>query len=82
MKSTTSGKDSDETNLAISSSVSYKAKSHYNAYELKLLTPYSFGKKSLAIIKDLDRDDTLSFESIFCANSLVTSDAKRNVIKV
>ena len=36
LKSTTSGKDSDETNLAISSSVSYKEKSHYNAYELKL----------------------------------------------
>merc|ERR1719342_1309935 len=42
----------------------------------------SFGEKSLAIIEGLDHDDTLALNSIFAADSLISGDTKRNVIKV
>merc|ERR1711973_496020 len=42
----------------------------------------SFGEKSLAIIEGLDHDDTLALNSIFAADSLISGDTERNVIKV
>merc|ERR1712131_524310 len=37
---------------------------------------------SLAIIKGLDHDDTLALNSIFAADSFISGDTERNVIKV
>merc|ERR1719336_2595376 len=42
----------------------------------------SFGEKSLAIIEGLNHDDTLALNSIFAADSLISGDTERNVIKV
>merc|ERR1719187_148574 len=42
----------------------------------------SFSEKSFAIIEGLDHDDTLAFDSIFGADSLISGDTEWNVIKV